>query len=152
MKRAVAVLLVAILAWPALDGPGEARGRRGGGYHRGKGHSWTTHRARKPRRKSPWRRASRWAAVGVGAASLVALGTAGAAALASGTTLWALADGLNVRSRPSRRASVVDTLARGEAVTATDAQGAWVEVETAEGRTGWVHADYLTEADPDDDA
>jgi uncharacterized protein YgiM (DUF1202 family) len=150
MRRAVAAVLVAALAWPAFAEPADARGRRGGGYHRGSSHSWTTHRTRKHKRKTRWHRAARWAAVGVGAAGLVALGAAGAAALAGGTTLWALADGLNVRTRPSRQAPSVDTLTRGEGVTVTDTQGAWVEVETTDGRTGWVHADYLTQTDPDE--
>ena len=144
MRRAIAALLVAALAWPTLEDPAEARGRRGGGYHRSSSHAWSHHRVKKPRRKRSWHRAARWAAVGAGAAGLVAIGAAGAAALAGGTTLLALADHVNVRTRPGRQAPVVDSLDRGEAITVQDTEGGWVQVRTADGRTGWVLADYLS--------
>lgn len=150
MKALLAPLLVAALVLPTLETPAEARGRGGGGYRRSHSGYHSPHRV-KAKRKKRWRRAARWAALGVGAATLVAIGAAGAAALTSGATLHALTSGLNVRSTPSTRGRVIDTLAAGEAVSVVEPGNTWVRVETAEGLTGWVHADHLGAASEDDE-
>lgn len=68
--------------------------------------------------------------------------------LVSGGTATATENGVNVRSEPSTAGDVVTTLASGESVTITgDAQDGdgytWWPVETGDGSTGWVVADFL---------
>ncbi|MEB3197697.1 MAG: SH3 domain-containing protein [Candidatus Sericytochromatia bacterium] len=163
MKQWLSATLGAALLLTCLM-PEDVEARRrggGGGYnaHGGSHHSHhrrstfkRAHRHARPhgQRRSGWRRAARWAAIGAGAAGLVALGAAGAAALTSGSTIYAIARDLNVRSRPSTQAAVLDTLDYGEAVTVRESEGPWVEVTTADGRSGYVHADYLSQQDPDE--
>jgi len=51
--------------------------------------------------------------------------------------------GVNFRSGPSTSAPIITTLAKGTPVLPTGAkQGAWWEVE-ANGRTGWLHSNYI---------
>jgi len=51
---------------------------------------------------------------------------------------------VNFRSGPSTDAPIITTLPAGAVVTPTgNKQGAWWEVE-AEGKTGWLHSDYIT--------
>lgn len=150
MRRALVALLVAALVLPGLSAPAEARRRGGGGYHRSHSSYLVPHR-KTTKRKKRWSRAAKWATVAAGAAGLVALGAAGAAALASGSTLHALRNGLNVRSSPSLRGRVIDTLEANEAVTVLEPGDGWVQVETADGKRGWVHADYLGQPEDDEE-
>ena len=51
---------------------------------------------------------------------------------------------VNMRSGPSTQSPVVTLVPKGTAVTPTgEKQGAWWAVE-ANGRTGWIHGDYIT--------
>lgn len=51
---------------------------------------------------------------------------------------------LNFRSGPSSDAPIITTLPAGAAVLPTgEKQGDWWQVE-AEGKTGWIHSDYIT--------
>jgi sortase (surface protein transpeptidase) len=75
-------------------------------------------------------------------------GEASGGELVSGGTATVTEDGVNVRSEASTSADVVTALASGETVTITgDAQEAdgytWWPIETADGSTGWIVADFL---------
>jgi len=50
---------------------------------------------------------------------------------------------LNVRSSPSRSASVLTGLNRGTYVTVLGGEGEWFRVEYAAGRYGWCHRDFV---------
>ncbi|MEJ7839531.1 MAG: SH3 domain-containing protein, partial [Thermomicrobiales bacterium] len=68
--------------------------------------------------------------------------------LAAGGTATIVENGVNVRSEPSTSGDVVTSLASGETVTITgeaqDADGyTWWPVETGDGSTGWIVADFL---------
>ena len=54
---------------------------------------------------------------------------------------------LNMRSGPSANNSIVTTLKQGTKVSVTKYNGDWAYV-TANGKTGYVHADYLTSKAP----
>jgi uncharacterized protein YgiM (DUF1202 family) len=151
VRKFIALLLTAafvILAMPTEDADAR-RGRRSGYSHSTKSYHVKTRKKyrRAGKRNYYGRRRS-----GSGtAAKLVALGAVGIAALGAGATVAAIAGGLNVRSGPSTRERIVDTLAYGEEVTIQGVQGEWAEVQTADGRTGYAHANYLGRADEEDD-
>jgi sortase (surface protein transpeptidase) len=68
--------------------------------------------------------------------------------LAAGGTATISEDGVNVRSEPTTSGDVVTALASGETVTITgesqEGDGyTWWPVETSDGSTGWVVADFL---------
>ncbi len=51
---------------------------------------------------------------------------------------------VNMRSGPSTQSPVVQLVPKGTPLTPTgEKQGAWVQVE-ANGRSGWIHGDYIT--------
>lgn len=151
MQKPIALLLTTIfvaLLLPTEDA--DARRGRRGGYT-------SSHKSYQAKTRKKYRRAGkrnyygrRRSGFGT-AAKLVALGAVGIAALGAGATVAAVAGGLNVRSGPSTRERVVDTLAYGEEVTVQGVQGDWVEVQTADGRTGYAHANYLGQASDDED-
>lgn len=74
-------------------------------------------------------------ALGLGAAATVM--TAGAALAANATTP------VNVRTGPSTRYAIVDTLYAGEHVNVVGRSGGWCRV-TKSGPDGWVACAYLT--------
>lgn len=50
---------------------------------------------------------------------------------------------LNLRSEPNTRSSVVGKLTKNEKVTVLRAGNGWLEIKTAEGKTGYVAASYV---------
>lgn len=73
---------------------------------------------------------------------------ASSGAFASGATVTVTADAVNMRAEPTTAAGVVVTLAAGDTVTITgesqEADGyVWWPIETADGASGWVAADFL---------
>jgi hypothetical protein len=54
-----------------------------------------------------------------------------------------LADTLNLRECPGKSCQVVALLYRGERVKALRQDGVWMEIETKQGRSGWVASRYL---------
>jgi hypothetical protein len=66
-----------------------------------------------------------------------------AATRASASGYMTLSD-VNMRSGPSTQSPVVQLVSKGTPVTPTgEKQGAWWAVE-ANGRSGWIHGDYIT--------
>ncbi|MBX3467606.1 MAG: SH3 domain-containing protein [Planctomycetes bacterium] len=71
------------------------------------------------------------------------------------TTLWRLTPSdrsrvatinsatLNVRGEPSTTAPIVATARRGDRFRVLSQRGLWMEVELADGSTGWLHTAYL---------
>ena len=49
-----------------------------------------------------------------------------------------------VRRTPSFMGQVVATVPYGQAVTAQPAQGDWRQIQTSDGKTGWMHTSALT--------
>jgi len=49
-----------------------------------------------------------------------------------------------VRSTPSFLGNVVTTLGYGQSVEVVSTQGAWQQVQTADGKSGWMHSSALT--------
>lgn len=49
-----------------------------------------------------------------------------------------------VRGTPSYLGSVVTTVGYGQSVEVVGAQGAWQQVRTSDGKTGWMHESALT--------
>lgn len=64
-------------------------------------------------------------------------------ACGSERTVYVTADALNLRSGPSTQTKVIGRLLRGEELSVTRREGAWLVVTTDEGREGWVHGDYV---------
>lgn len=59
------------------------------------------------------------------------------------TVLWVTGSRVNLRAAPNANAAVVAMLTRGTQVKATGTQTDYVQVQTAEGLTGWIRADLL---------
>ncbi len=81
-----------------------------------------------------------------GCMALTTLGAGGLviASVANATQPMTATTWVNVRSGPGTSHGVVVVLAPQETVTATgQVSGAWSQVTTAKGRTGWVHQNYL---------
>jgi uncharacterized protein YgiM (DUF1202 family) len=72
---------------------------------------------------------------------IVALGAASAACAA---TMRVQVQSGQVRSAPSYLGGVVATVSYGQAVEVVAEQGAWQQVRTPDGKTGWMHASALT--------
>ena len=53
---------------------------------------------------------------------------------------------LNVRKSPASQSSVVAQLERGTIVVPRRVSGAWYGIDMTDGRTGWVHSDFLSPA------
>ena len=51
---------------------------------------------------------------------------------------------LNVRKSPASQSSVVAQLERGTIVVPRRVSGAWYGIDMTDGRTGWVHSDFLS--------
>lgn len=71
--------------------------------------------------------------------------------LASGGTATITEDGVNVRAEPTTSSDVVTAVSSGETVTITgesqEAEGyTWWPIETADGETGWIVADFIQSA------
>ena len=62
-------------------------------------------------------------------------------------TMWA-AGRTNVRSGPSSDNSKVGLLEQGEAVAVTGESGEWLQIETSQGRLGYVYKPLLTDVSP----
>lgn len=60
-----------------------------------------------------------------------------------GSSLIVLADTLNLRECPGKSCQVVALLYRGERIKVLTQDGVWSEIETKQGRTGWVASRYL---------
>jgi N-acetylmuramoyl-L-alanine amidase len=52
-------------------------------------------------------------------------------------------EALNVRSGPGTNNQVIATLAHGDQVTTLTAAGAWWQIRTAQGLTGWANSNFL---------
>jgi len=56
------------------------------------------------------------------------------------------AGSLNLRSSPSPRARVLGSYARSTEVVIVGEQGGWLEVQTPDGRTGWMSGKFVERA------
>ncbi len=63
--------------------------------------------------------------------------------LADGGEAQVRADGLNVRRGPGTEYAVIFTLNRGEVVSIVGSQAGWYQVQTEDGRRGWVVSRHL---------
>lgn len=70
------------------------------------------------------------------------------APLASRGRFYVTASTLNVRETPSTSGKVLGTLSRGQQLAATGLQGDWLSVRLTDGRTGWLHSDYVSATPP----
>ena len=62
--------------------------------------------------------------------------------------LYVSASTLNVRATPSGNGTVLLSVPRGTSVVAVSQRGGWYEVKLTNGTTGWMNANYLSEAAP----
>lgn len=60
------------------------------------------------------------------------------------TNAYVNATTLNVRSTPSTSSAVVATLKKGQAITVLKTSGAWLQIKTPSGKTGWVAKQYTS--------
>lgn len=60
---------------------------------------------------------------------------------------WITARGLNVRTGPTVRASVISSLPYGTPVEVMDTSGSWAHVQAGE-VSGWLSSNFLAEEDP----
>lgn len=68
--------------------------------------------------------------------------------LAATGRFYVTASTLNVRDAPSTSGRVLGTLSRGQQLAATGLQGDWLSVRLTDGRTGWLHSDYVSATPP----
>jgi micrococcal nuclease len=59
-------------------------------------------------------------------------------------TFAVLARALNIRQGPTSTSGVIAQITMGTLVEPTRVSGAWYQIELPDGRTGWVHRDYLS--------
>lgn len=71
-----------------------------------------------------------------------------AAPLAATGRFYVTASTLNVRDAPSTSGRVLGKLSRGQQLAATGLQGDWLSVRLTDGRTGWLHSDYVSATPP----
>ena len=70
--------------------------------------------------------------------------SAGTADVGPSEQRFVTASSLRIRDGPSTSAGVVGSVAEGDALVVLRGEGAWLNVRLPNGRTAWVHGDYLS--------
>jgi uncharacterized protein YgiM (DUF1202 family) len=65
------------------------------------------------------------------------------AAPLSGDVRIVTAEALNIRDRPSSSSNVLGKLVAGDSVTVVGQERTWLEVQTADGTTGWISGKFV---------
>jgi uncharacterized protein YgiM (DUF1202 family) len=61
----------------------------------------------------------------------------------SGDVRIVTAEALNIRDRPSSSSNVLGKLIAGDSVTVIGQERTWLEVQTADGKTGWISGKFV---------